>query len=268
MSLRKLPWGTVALDYKYILVERNEGLGIVTLNRPKVLNALNMGLMRELAAAVTELEDEDEIAALIITGSGDRAFSSGGDIHEMAGREDGSDTSAPDQERAKYMWHIASCKKPTIGAINGLAYGGGALMASTFDIRVGGENTSFRFLGASYGRVNSTWSLPMQVGWPVAKELLFTGREVEAREAFQIGLLNHLVAADHLMSKAIGVGKQIAANDSRIVRGVKELMVGNVGAAWDEMFRRELEAQQGELKPAPVGEGFKDFLDRKGPKDR
>jgi enoyl-CoA hydratase/carnithine racemase len=108
----------------------------------------------------------------------------------------------------------------------------------------------------------------MQVGWPVAKELLFTGREVEAREAFQIGLLNHLVAADHLMSKAIGVGKQIAANDSRIVRGVKELMVGNVGAAWDEMFRRELEAQQGELKSAPVGEGFKDFLDRKGPKDR
>ena len=268
MGVQELLWGTVALDYEYIIVERNEGLGIVTLNRPEVLNALNMGLMRELDAAVTELEDDDEIAALIITGCGDRAFSSGGDIHEMAGREDGPDSSAPDQERAKYMWHIARCTKPTIGAINGLAYGGGALMASSFDIRIGSENTSFRFLGASYGRVNSTWSLPMQVGWPVAKELLFTAREVDAREAFQIGLLNHLVAADHLMSKAIGVGKQIAANDRRIVLGVKELIIGNVGAEWEEMFRRELEAQQGKLKPTPVGEGFKEFLDRKRPKDR
>jgi enoyl-CoA hydratase/carnithine racemase len=187
------------LAYENVIVERDEGVGIITLNRPKVLNALSRELYRELDAAVTELEGDPDIAAIIFTGAGDRAFSAGADIHEMA-REDGSlNASDRGSKRAEYTWHIARCSKPTIGAINGLAYGGGAMMAASFDIRVGCEDTSFRFLGASYGRVNSTWNLPMQVGWPIAKELLFTGRIVQAREAHRMGLLNHLVACDQLI---------------------------------------------------------------------
>ena len=106
----------------------------------------------------------------------------------------------------------------------------------------------------------------MQVGWPVAKELLFTARVVEAREAHRMGLLNHLVANDMLMLKAVELARQIAANDPRMVQGIKELMISNVGAMWDQMYRRELDAQAGKLKATPVSEGFEKFLSRKGRK--
>ena len=247
-----------------ILVERDRNVGVITLNRPEVLNAMNRAMSREIDEALAAFEDDPEIAAIVVTGAGGRAFSAGADIHEMAKLSDGTDTSGPDPRRAEYAWHIASCRKPTIGAINGLAYGGAAVLAASLDIRVGSENASFRFLAASYGRVNSTWNLPMQVGWPAAKELLFTARVVRAQEAHRIGLLNHVVAADLLLPKAMEIGRQIAANDSRMVQGIKELMIEDVGRGWEKMHENELEAQAGKLSPTPFREGFRGFLDRKG----
>lgn len=250
------------MTYNSITVDRDEGVGIITLNRPDVLNALNKELWSELDAAVSEFEEDDETYALVLTGAGERAFSAGADIHEMA--RDSADQLPPDPERARQIWHIATCSKPTIGAINGLAYGGGAVIAASLDIRVGSEQSSFKFLAASYGRVNCTWNLSLQVGWPKAKELLFTARVVEAREAHQMGLLNHLVASDHLMPKALKIGKQITANDSKVIKGIKELLIKDVGAEWAQMYHNELDAQAGILKPPPIAQSFKDFLDRKG----
>jgi enoyl-CoA hydratase/carnithine racemase len=250
--------------YENIIVERDEGVGVVTLNRPTVLNALSRALSRELDEAITELEADAKIGAIVFTGAGEKAFSAGADIHEMARLAEGADQPPDDPGRAGYAWHIATCTKPTIGAINGLAYGGGAVMAASMDMRVGCEDTSFRFLAASYGRVNSTWNLPQQIGWPMAKELLFTARIVQAREAHRMGLLNHLVAKDHLIGKAMELAKQIAANDPRMVAGIKQLVLSDLGTNWEEMYWAELEAQRGELSPTPIAEGFKDFLDRKG----
>ena len=125
------------MSYQTILVERAEGVGTITLNRPGVLNAMNRELHREFDAALTELEDDDDIGAIIVTGSGNRAFSAGGDIKEMAELAKGADLPPPDPNRARPGWHLAASTKPTIGAINGLAYGGGAVMASSFDIRLG-----------------------------------------------------------------------------------------------------------------------------------
>ena len=250
--------------YENIIVDRDEGVAIITLNRPKVLNALSRALVDELDDAMTELESDDDVRVLVFIGAGDRAFSSGADIHEMARQADEQKDDTPDPKRAEYIWHIATSKKPTIGAINGLAYGGGAVMASAFDIRVGCEKTSFRFLAASYGRINSTWSLPMQIGWPMAKELLLTARVVEAREAYQIGLLNHLVACDQILLKALELGKLISANDGRMIEGIKELMIRNVDQPWEQMLKNEQDAMAGPLKPTPIKEGFKEFLGRKG----
>lgn len=249
--------------YENILAEVSNGVGTITLNRPRVLNALNEQLYSELGTAMTSMQTNEEVRAIILTGSGDRAFSAGGDIHEMA-RQARDGNPPPVENRERQIWDVASCTKPTIGAINGLAYGGGAVMASSLDIRIGSENTSFRFLAASYGRVNSTWNLPMQIGWPMAKELLFTARVVEAQEAHRIGLLNHLVPSAHLMSKAIEIAGLIASNDPRMVQGTKELLLQDVGATWEEMYRKEVEARTGGLRPTPVSEGFKAFLDRKG----
>ena len=254
------------LSYELLVLERRDNVGVIKLNRPEVLNALSRQLYGEIDAAVTELEGDDDVRAIIFTGAGERAFSAGADIHEMARAAESSDPPPRDSRRPEYAWHIATCTKPTIGALNGLAYGGGAVMASSFDIRVGCERSRFRFLAAQYGRVNSTWSLPMQVGWPVAKDLLLTARVVEAEEAFRIGLLNYLVPSEQLMDKAWEVAGQVAANDPRMVQGIKELMIEDVGDGWRRMYDNEAQAQAGKLAPTPVLEGFKPFLDRKGRK--
>lgn len=252
------------MSYQNIIVEIRDGVGTITLNRPEVLNALSRELYREVDTAVGEMEANPDVKAMIFTGSGERAFSAGADIHEMARMAESPDPPPSDPGRATYAMHIGACSKPTIGALNGLAFGGGAVMASSFDIRVGCERTRLKFLAATYGRVNSTWSLPMQVGWPMAKELLLTARVVEAEEAYRIGLLNHLVSSDQLMPKAMELAQMIAANDPRMVQGIKELMIQDVGASWDQMYSNEHAAQAGKLQPTPVLEGFKPFLDRKG----
>lgn len=253
------------MNYEDIVVSKDDGVGIIRLNRPKVLNALSRRMFREVDTAISDMETDADIKAVIFTGTGERAFSAGADIHEQVRI---AENPLPlDPNRAEYSWHVAACRKPTIGALNGLAYGGAAVMASSFDIRVGCERSTFRFLAASYGRVNATWSLPMQIGWPKAKELLFSARVVEAEEAYQIGLLNHLVSADALMHKAMEIAREIAANDPRMVQGIKELMIDDVGEGWRWMYDHETTAQKGKLRPTPVEEGFAEFLERKGRKD-
>ena len=252
------------MAYENILVETVEGgVGIVTLNRPKVLNALSYALTTELDDAVTTFENDPEIKCVVITGAGEKAFSAGGDIHEMVAATPEAQAERA-QHRTAQTWHLATLKKPTIGAINGLAFGGAALLSSSLDIRIGCERSSFRFLAATYGRVNSTWTLPLVVGWAKAKELLYTGRLVSADDALQIGLLNKVVPSDQLLDAAIEMGRQIAANTPEMVQGIKQLLLEDVGRAWLQMYDAEREALSTTLKPSPVAEGFKQFLDRKG----
>jgi len=251
------------VSYENILVEKVDGgVGVVTLNRPSKLNALSYALATELDAALTDFEHDDEIRAVVITGAGERAFSAGADIHEMAGISQ-DELSERQQRRAAYTWHLATLRKPTIGAINGLAYGGAAVLSSSLDIRIGCERSSFKFLAASYGRLNSTWSLPVVVGWARAKELLYTAREVKADEAAQMGLLNAVVPSDRLLDSAIEMGRQIASNTPEMVQGIKRLLIEDLGRAWLEMYEAEKDALSGDLKPSPILEGFKSFLDRK-----
>lgn len=251
------------MSFENILCEQADGVAVITLNRPKVLNALSMPLTLELDEAIRQCEQDDEVKAIVITGAGEKAFSAGADIHEMA--------DMPQEEldrrmvkRGEATWHTATCRKPIIGAINGLAYGGGAVLVSTFDIRIGCERSRFRFLAATYGRINSSWTLPVIVGMPMAKELLYTGRVVEAQEAMDIGLLNRLVPAADLLSTACDLGKLIAQNTPSMVQGIKELLNEGIGATWSERLQMERGLLSGRLKPAHPREGFKEFLDRKG----
>ena len=255
------------MGYETIMVDRTEGVAILTLNRPEVLNAMNFQLVTELDQAIAEAEEDDDVKAVVVTGAGERAFSAGGDIHEQ--KRDAEELTLEEDERRKAIraqcsWHVAGCRKPTIGALNGLAYGGGSVLASSLDMRVGCEHTRFRFLAASYGRLNSTWTLPQQVGWPVAKELLFTGRVVEPDEAYRIGLLNHLVPGEDLMDKAMEIARAIAKNHPDSVRGVKHLLVEDIGLGWKEMWERERAYLNTEVRVPAVEQAFKEFLDRKG----
>jgi enoyl-CoA hydratase len=148
--------------------------------------------------------------------------------------------------------------------MNGLAYGGGAVLASSLDMRVGCEETKFRFLAAAYGRINSTWTLPNQVGWPVAKELLFTARIVGAEEAYRIGLLNHLVPRAQLRAKTMELAKMIAANHRGAVMGVKALMLKQMAQDLEGQFNAERDYTTHVLRGAKAKDAFPEFMARKG----
>ena len=250
------------MAYEYIIAERLAGAAILTLNRPDKLNALSFPLMSELDDALCDYEADDEIKAVILTGAGERAFSAGADIHEMAGLSS-EELAERGEIRGRISWHIANYSKPLIGAINGLAYGGAALLSSSLDLRIGCEKSQFRFLAASYGRVNSTWSLPALVGIPKAKELLFTGRVVAAEEAERIGLLNQIVPAAKLREAAIEMGQMIAKNDARMVQGIKRLLHEGMGMDWQGRYDLEDDARATWLSAGHPRDGFKDFLARK-----
>ncbi len=251
------------MSYQNLLTERIDKVARITLNRPEKLNALSYELACELDEELTKIENDDAVSVVILTGAGPRAFSAGGDIHQMV-KSTPEELVARSEIRSRATWHLATFAKPIIGAINGLAYGAGAQLTSMLDIRIGCEHAEFQFLAAKYGRANSTWSLPLVVGMPKAKELLYTGRVVKAEEAEQIGLLNQLVRCAQLRDSALEIAQQISANDSRMVQGIKRLVHEDIGMNWRGCYDNEQNARKTYLKANSPREGFKDFLARKG----
>src|SRR5207244_733164 len=146
--------------------------------RPEKLNALNSALVNQLELAMKTLDGDDEIGAIVITGAGERAFSAGGDMAEQVAALD--ESRAFPRVNASAVVHAV--KKPTIAAIRGYCFGGGALLAIHCDIRIGGDDARLKFHGASYGRAPGAAVLPRIVGEAKAKQLLFTGDEVSADE--------------------------------------------------------------------------------------
>ncbi|HEV2099538.1 MAG TPA: enoyl-CoA hydratase/isomerase family protein [Stellaceae bacterium] len=252
------------MSYEHILVETEDGVGIVTLNRPEKLNAMNRKLSSELRDAVNQFDADDSIGCIVITGAGTRAFSAGGDIHEQREDDRRFTQDELDARRGRSSYEISASAKPTIGMLNGLAYGGAAVLASSLDMRVGCEDTRFRFLAAAYGRINSTWSLPNQVGWPIAKELLFTARVVEAEEAHRIGLLNHLVPRDQLRAKTMELARMIAGNNRAAVIGVKELLLKQKGQNLEQQWTEERDYTTNVVRGARAEEAFPEFIARHG----
>ncbi len=255
------------MAYEYILVEKEHGVAILTLNRPDKLNAMNRQLSMELHDAVKQMESDETIGCIVITGAGERAFSAGGDIHEQ--RENDrlytqEELDARGTIRSRGSYEISACAKPTIGMMNGLAYGGAAVLASSLDMRIGCEHSRFRFLAAAYGRINSTWTLPNQVGWPIAKELLFSARVVEAEEAYRIGLLNHLVPCAQLREKTMELATMIAHNRRDAVMGVKALLLKHMGHNLEEQWAAERDYTTHVVRGAKAEEAFPDFIARKG----
>lgn len=251
------------MSYQNILSERVDKVAVITLNRPEKLNAMSYELASDLDEELCNIEGDDEVRCVVLTGAGPRAFSSGGDIHQMV-KSTPEEMAARTDKRREMNWHLATFTKPIIGAINGIAYGAGAQLTTMLDIRIGCENTEIQFLAAKYGRANSTWSLPLVVGMPKAKELLFTGRPIRAEEGERIGLLNQVVHSSQLLDTSIAMARQISENDARMVQGIKKLLDDGVGTLWRERFDAEHNARKNKLKANSPKEGFKAFLDRKG----
>lgn len=245
-----------------LLVDRSrDGVALLTLNRPGVLNAIDMELAERLRAALADLADDPSARAIVITGAGDRAFSAGFDIHEM----EGFDTErmiAAFVERDPLIWQVASHPLPVIAALNGVTYGAGALIAAAADLRVGCPRLEFKVTATKYGAANATWTLPPIVGIPKAKELLMTGRAVDASEALEIGLLNRLVPAGVLIDAALDMAEAIARHPPGGVARVKSLINDGIGRTWAEQFQAENAAVLDGMTHAPGSKVFQDFLAR------
>jgi enoyl-CoA hydratase/carnithine racemase len=253
------------MAYENILYDVEDGVAVLTMNRPDKLNAMNRKLHQELRDAVKQADSDDAIGCIVITGAGEKAFTAGGDIKEqLADDATHSDKELDELRDGTRQYDISSSAKPTIGMMNGLAFGGGAVLASSLDMRVGCEATKFRFLAAAYGRINSTWTLPNQVGWPVAKELLFTARIVGAEEAYRIGLLNHLVPRAQLREKTMEIAKLIASNHRGAVVGIKKLMLEQMAMNLEGQFKLEKDYGRNVMRGAKAKDAFPEFMERKG----
>ena len=255
------------MEYEYLLVEIEDRVKVITMNRPEVLNAMNHKLDGELHHTVMSANKDEGVGCIVITGSGERAFSAGGDIHEQrlhAQELTEEQREANSLQYQHWMYDISASPKPVIGMMNGLAYGGGAVLASCLDMRTGCEHTRFRFLAVAYGRINSTWTLTNQVGWPTAKEFLFTGRVVEAEEAYRVGLLNHLVPSAELRDKTMEIASTIAGHRPESVIGIKEILLRDKAADLRGMWENEVDYTTNQVKGYGVEQAFPEFIARRG----
>jgi enoyl-CoA hydratase len=203
-----------ALTLKNVLYEKKGSIAYVTLNRPKVLNALNQQTWEDLRAAFEDARDDAEVRGVILTGAGDKAFIAGADISELA-----NVTAVEAQKSSNYgqgaLDLIENLGKPVIAAINGFALGGGCETAMACTVRVASENAKFGQPEVKLGVIpggGGTQRLPRLVGKGRALQLILSGEMIDAQEAYRIGLVNEVVPAADLIIRAEAILKQIFAN--------------------------------------------------------
>ena len=208
--------------YANILVERQDAVGIIRLNRPQALNALNAALIAELGAALDAFEADAAIAAIVLTGN-ERAFAAGADIKEMA---DKTYMQAYGEDFITRGWErVAQCRKPVIAAVNGVALGGGCEVAMMCDIIVAAENARFGQPEINLGTMpgaGGTQRLPRFIGKAKAMDLCLTARMMDAAEAERLGLVSRVVPADKVVEEAVAIGRRIAELSGPIAMMVKE----------------------------------------------
>ena len=197
--------------FEHIIVKTRGAVGIVTLNRPKMLNALSVDVFKEIGRAIDDFEADEKIGAIVITGS-ERAFAAGADIKEMQpkGFIDmfAADFSAVGGDR------IARCRKPTIAAVSGYALGGGCELAMMCDIIIASDTAKFGQPEITLGTIpgiGGTQRLTRAVGKSKAMDLCLTGRMMDAAEAERSGLVSRIVPADRLMDEAFAAAEKIAS---------------------------------------------------------
>lgn len=200
------------MDYETIIVEIEEGIAIVTLNRPDVLNALDSQVFNELADVATKLDDDHSVRVVIITG-GDKVFAAGADIKKMVllSAVDVTTSSRPSMRAFNLLENM---HKPVIAAIAGYALGGGCELTLVTDIRIAAENAQFGFPEIKLGILpggGGTQRLPRLIGAAKAKELIFSGDFIDAKEALRVGLVNKVVPTDQLLTEAKKMAKRFSA---------------------------------------------------------
>ena len=198
------------MGYENIIVERKDGVGVITLNRPKAMNALSAALMDELRRALIDLEDDDEIGCLVITGS-EKAFAAGADIKEMQSKTY-MDVYLEDFITATWE-QVAKNRKPIIAAVSGYALGGGCEIAMMCDFIIAADNAKFgqpEITIATIPGAGGTQRLPRFIGKAKAMDMCLTGRMMGVEEAERAGLVSRIVPVAELMNETMKTAQRIA----------------------------------------------------------
>jgi enoyl-CoA hydratase len=252
-------------SFANILVERRGKVGIVTLNRPRALNALNAALIDELGRALDDLEADPAIGAIVLTGS-EKAFAAGADIKEMA---DKTYMQAYGEDFITSGWErVAQCRKPVVAAVAGFALGGGCEVAMMCDIVIAAENARFGQPEINLGTMpgaGGTQRLPRFIGKAKAMDLCLTGRMMDAAEAERAGLVSRVVPADKLLAEAVAVAERIAELSLPIAMMVKESVNRAFETTLAEGVRFERRLFHSTFATEDQKEGMAAFVDKRKP---
>ncbi|MGE4579949.1 MAG: enoyl-CoA hydratase/isomerase family protein [Desulfuromonadales bacterium] len=229
------------MDTSLLLIEKNDGIALLTINSPKTLNALNSRVLRELESALDALDGDDEVRVVVLTGAGDKAFVAGADIKEMAAMNafEGQQFGLQGQ---RVMLRMEKMRKPVIAAVNGYALGGGLELALACDFIYASEKARLGFPEVTLGIIpgfGGTQNLARRIGSARASELIFSGRMIEAPKARDWGIVNEVFAPEELLAKAMETAAAIAAVGTLGVAYAKNAIVNGLNMGKEDGFRYE-----------------------------
>lgn len=251
-----------------ILTEIHGPVGILTINRPKTLNALDLPTVRELEQAFGALEADSAVRVIVLTGAGERAFVAGGDIGDLNSRQG----LAHYQEFAEIIHRvfrrIELCDKPTIGAVNGFALGGGTELLLALDLRVLADSAVLGLPEITLGLfpgAGGTQRLIRQVSLCKAKELMFTGERIDAGRAVAIGLANMVVPRENLMGETLKLANRIADKSPLVLKLMKRTLAAGADMAMQAALDHEQAMVSLVLDSEDAHEGCSAFLEKRKP---
>lgn len=256
------------MEFENILFEVSDGVGVITINRPDALNALNSATLDELEGLLASLDRDESVRALLITGAGDKAFVAGADIRELI-ELDGLAAHALSLMGQRITDRLESMPVPVVAAVNGYALGGGFELALACDFIYASENARLGLPEVNLGIIpgfGGTQRLCRLVGTARALEMCLTGSQLDAEEAYELGIVNRVLPQDKLMEETLKRAEEMALKGRYAVAAIKRL----VRAAPDVDLTRGLEMESAAFGLAfshpDAKEGFSAFLEKRKPK--
>jgi enoyl-CoA hydratase len=244
-----------------ILYEKRDHVTIITINRPEAMNSLSMEMLMGIEEAFAEFNADSDGWVAIFTAAGDKAFSSGLDLKEAAPMLTGGDTLGFDDPTKRQFSDVF---KPIVCAVNGFCIAGGLEMLLGTDIRIAAEHATFGLGEVRWGLVplgGTHVRLPRQIPWAIAMQLLLTGQNIDARRAYEVGLVNEVVAADELMPSALKLAERMCRNGPLAMRTAKEIAVRSLGLESGFVLEKALGARV--LSSDDAKEGPRAFAEKR-----
>jgi enoyl-CoA hydratase/carnithine racemase len=248
-----------------VTYDRREGVAWLTLDRPGARNALNQAARRGLFMGFARFNEDDHARVLVLTGAGDEAFCAGGDLKEMA------DTAlqVPPPDYIPHLNRNVHVAKPVIAAVNGMAYGGGFLLAQMCDLCLAADHARFSISEARWGR-GAPWAAPLPWLIPprIALEILMTAEPISAARAYEVGLVNRVVAPEYLAIEAQALGERIAANAPLSVKAAKATVYAAAEHGWREALDEGDRLFEPVYRSEDAQEGPRAFREKRRPQWR